>query len=154
MIFRMDSPAPETRPTAAPAHAGWRLLAMLYDGVIALALLMALGALVLLLRGGEAVTPGSMLALAEFIGLWALIGAYAVLSWRFGGQTIGMRPWRLRVVDAEGGTPGWRPLLIRYAVASLSLGSALLWCLFDRQCRGLHDRAAGTLMVRLRPKSV
>jgi uncharacterized RDD family membrane protein YckC len=153
MIFRMNPDTLDTKPIAAPAHMHWRLLALVYDAVIAIALLMALSALVLFLRDGKAVTPGSMMAFAEFTLLWALIGAYAVLSWRFGGQTIGMRPWRLRVVDTEGGVPGWRSLGIRYAVASLSLGSVLLWCLFDKQNRGLHDLAAGTLMVRVRPKS-
>jgi len=33
-------------------------------------------------------------------------------------------------------------------VISFSLGAALLWCLVDGQRRGLHDLAAGTLLVR------
>jgi uncharacterized RDD family membrane protein YckC len=33
-------------------------------------------------------------------------------------------------------------------VTSLSLGAVLLWCLVDGQRRGLHDLAAGTLLVR------
>jgi uncharacterized RDD family membrane protein YckC len=59
-----------------------------------------------------------------------------------------MKPWRLQVVTAEGGRPTWSALLIRYMVISLSLGAALLWCLVDGQRRGLHDLAAGTLLVR------
>jgi len=94
------------------------------------------------------VEPGTPDALVVFIALWAAIGAYAVVSWRRGGQTIGMRPWRLQVVTAEGDRPPWRALLIRYMVISFSLGAALLWCLVDGQRRGLHDLAAGTLLVR------
>ena len=94
------------------------------------------------------VEPGTAAALLVFIALWAVIGAYAVLSWRRGGQTIGMKPWRLQVVTAEGNRPSWRALMIRYAVTSVSLGISLLWCLFDGQRRGLHDLAAGTLLVR------
>lgn len=154
MIFGMNPDARAAKPTAVPAPMGWRLLALLYDAVIAIALLFAVSALSLaLMPGHKPVTPGSVGSYLVFAGIWAVFGAYAVLSWRFGGQTIGMKPWRLRVLDSEGGRPGWQPLLIRYAITSLSLGSVLLWCVFDKQKRGLHDIAAGTLMVRMLPKS-
>lgn len=153
MLVAMSSMQAQEKSVATIAHLGWRLLALLYDGLIALALLMAFSALVLLLRNGVPVNPGSVQAFAEFILLWSVIGAYAILSWRFGGQTVGMRPWRLRVVTSDGGVPGWRALLIRYGVVSISLGSALAWCLFDKQRRGLHDLCADTLMVKLTLKS-
>ena len=47
------------------------------------------------------VEPGTPAALMVFIALWAAIGAYAVVSWRRGGQTIGMRAWRLRVTGPQ-----------------------------------------------------
>ena len=150
MLLRMTGTDTE-KPAARPVHPGWRLLALLYDGVIAIALLMAGSALLLLLRRGEPVTPGSAVAFVEFVLLWAVLGAYAVLSWRFGGQTAGTRSWRLRVVDADGRTPGWPALLLRYAIASLSAGLAMAWGFIDSQGRGLHDLAAGTLVVRLLP---
>src|SRR3546814_8210990 len=80
------------------------------------------------------------------------LGAYAVVSWHRGGQTIGMRPWRLRVVAADGMPPSWRAVCVRYVVASVSLlafGIGFIWALFDRQRRSWHDLAAGTLLVRL-----
>lgn len=149
MLVTMSGIPAQEKSVATIAHLGWRLLALLYDGLIALALLMSLSALVLLLRSGEPVQPGSLLAFAEFILLWSGIGAYAILSWRFGGQTVGMRPWRLRVVTSEGGRPEWRALLVRYGIASATLGTSLLWCLFDNQRRGLHDLCAGTVVVRM-----
>lgn len=147
MLMRMsESPA---RISAVPAHLGWRLLALVYDAVISIAFLFMVSALSLLLKPDHRpVEPGTPAALLVFIALWAAIGAYAVVSWRRGGQTIGMKPWRLQVVTPEGNRPGWRALMIRYTVTSLSLGVALLWCLFDGQRRGLHDLAAGTLLVR------
>jgi uncharacterized RDD family membrane protein YckC len=141
-----ESPA---RISAVPAVLGWRLLALVYDLVISIAFLFAVSALSLAVKPDHRpVEPGTPDALVVFIALWAAIGAYAVVSWRRGGQTIGMRPWRLQVVTAEGDRPPWRALLIRYMVISLSLGAALLWCLVDGQRRGLHDLAAGTLLVR------
>lgn len=147
MLMRMsESPA---RISAVPAVLGWRLLALVYDLVISIAFLFAVSALSLAVKPDHRpVEPGTPNALVVFIALWAAIGAYAVVSWRRGGQTIGMRPWRLQVVTAEGDRPPWRALLIRYMVISFSLGAALLWCLVDGQRRGLHDLAAGTLLVR------
>ena len=147
MLMHMsESPV---RISAVPAVLGWRLLALVYDLVISIAFLFAVSALSLAVKPDHRpVEPGTPDALVVFIALWAAIGAYAVVSWRRGGQTIGMRPWRLQVVTAEGDRPPWRALLIRYMVISFSLGAALLWCLVDGQRRGLHDLAAGTLLVR------
>ncbi len=61
---------------------------------------------------------------------------------------MGMRPWRLMVLNTEGKNASLKMLFLRYAIASLSGGLVLLWCLFDAQKRGLHDIASGTLMVR------
>lgn len=139
-----------TPDTAArPAHLGWRLLALLYDALPVLALWFLTSAVVYALRGGVPVAPGSVGAWLELALLWSVTGAYAVLSWRRGGQTIGMRPWRLKVVATDGRPAGVAMLWRRYAVASLTLGLALLWCLIDGERRGLHDLAADTLLVRL-----
>ena len=64
-----------------------------------------------------------------------------------------MRPWRLRVVSADGPAPAWSALWRRYAVATLSLaagGLGFWWAWFDRDRLTWHDRAAGTRMVHER----
>lgn len=137
---------------AAPAHLGWRLLALVYDLLPQLALWFVSSAVLLLARGGVPVPPGSPAASAELALLWAVSGLYAVLSWRRGGQTLGMRPWRLRVVSADGGGVSWRQAILRYLAASLSLalfGLGFLAALFDGERRTWHDRLSGTLLVRL-----
>jgi len=125
---------------------------MTYDAIPMIPLLLICSAIFLLLRGGKPIEPDSLLDYLQFIFLWTLnwlvVGAYAVASWRRGGQTMGMRPWRLMVVNQEGKSAALKSLCIRYAIVSLSGGLALLWCLFDSQKRGLHDIAAGTLLVR------
>lgn len=140
------------RIPARPAHLGWRLVAMIYDLLPLLALWLLASGLMLLAHRGAPVAPDSATAIAEFGVLWLTTGAYAVVSWRRGGQTIGMRPWRLRVVAADGMPPSWRAVYVRYAVASISLlafGIGFIWALFDRQRRTWHDLAAGTVLVRL-----
>jgi uncharacterized RDD family membrane protein YckC len=142
-----------SRPAADPAAPGWRLLAFVYDAVPVAALLMLASALLLALSGGRTVERAPLLALAEFALLWALCGAYFVLSWQRGGQTLGMRPWRLKLVAADGRLAGARTLWLRYLVGSLTPVVGWAWCLFDAEKRALCDLAAGTVFVRLRAGS-
>lgn len=146
---------PPIAPPPAPSSArprpllGWRLLALLYDFFPALAIWFVAAA-VFTFAHGDAVR-GGWLGLLEFAVFWLLAGLYATLSWRRGGQTIGMRPWRLRVVAADGGLPALRQSWIRYAVGSLSLlaaGLGFWWAWIDRDRLTWHDRASGTRLLR------
>lgn len=148
----LDTPATGTpaRPAADPAPLGWRVLALVYDIVPLLALLMIASALLVTVNGGRTVEHAPWLAGLEFAAFWAVCGAYFVASWRRGGQTMGMRPWRLKVVAADGRLAPVRALWIRYLVGCLTPLVGWAWCLFDADKRALHDIAAGTVFVRLR----
>ena len=83
---------------------------------------------------------------------WAVTGWYATASWRRGGQTLGMRPWRLKVTALDGGAPSLATLWRRYALATLSTlagGLGFWWAWLDRDRLTWHDRYSGTRMVRL-----
>jgi uncharacterized RDD family membrane protein YckC len=138
--------------SAEPAHLGWRLLAMLYDLFPLMALWFATSVLVYLAHGLVPVRPYSVGAWIELALLWTVTGAYLVISWRRGGATIGMRPWRLKVLADDGHPAALRSLCLRYLVATLSvlaLGIGVLWSVFDGERRCWHDQAAGTRFVRL-----
>lgn len=150
----MSHPAPDTRRAVAaqPAALQWRLFAMVYDLLPLLGIFFATAAFTLLLRGGTPVQPGSLGAWLELLLMLAAGFGYFGLSWRRGGQTLGMRAWRLRVVRADGGVPAWSALVLRYVVAGLSLaacGLGYLWSLVDGERRTWHDLASGTVTVRL-----
>lgn len=149
MIIRMPINSQYTKPNATPAFLAWRLLALMYDAVIAMALLMLSSGLMLLINHGTPAEPGSVFAYVEFFIFWFVLGLYAVCSWRYGGQTLGMRPWRLFVLDAQGKNASWRQLILRYVLASSSGGLVLLWSLIEPEKRGLHDLASNTYFVRL-----
>ena len=139
------------RPVALPAAPGWRVLAFTYDLLPMIPLMMAVSALFLWINGGHTVEATPWLGVLELLTIWGLVGAYFVLSWRRGGMTLGMRPWRLRVLAADGRPASVRALWLRYAVGSVTPVLCWLWCLVDGERRGLHDLAAGTLLVRLQP---
>ncbi len=145
-------------PNRNPALIGWRLLALLYDFFPALALWMLASALFTLgyyLSGHpprQNIAPFSPLQLLLWLACWLLTGAYAVVSWRRGGRTLGMRPWRLRVVAADGSPATTRALMRRYAVGTLSVlagGLGFWWVWWDRDGLTWHDRFSDTRMLRL-----
>ena len=146
----MDTPSnAPSRRSAQPAALGWRLLALTYDCLPMIPLFLIIGALFLWMNGGKTVEQSPGLGVLELTSMWLLAGAYFVLSWRRGGQTVGMRPWRLMVLSADGKPVGVGKLWLRYLVAWLTPGICLLWTLVDAERRGLHDLAAGTIFVRL-----
>jgi len=144
-----------SRTSAAPAHLGWRLIIAIYDLFPLLALWFFATILAVLLTGGALDVHRvvhKVLVQALVLGVSA---AYFIVSWMRGGQTVGMKPWRLRIVGADGGPIGFRRALLRFAVALVSLaalGLGFLWCLIDRERRAWHDIAAGTLLVRVEKK--
>jgi uncharacterized RDD family membrane protein YckC len=60
------------------------------------------------------------------------------------GSSIGHRLLGMQLIRTDGGFPGPGRALVRTALLLLAL-PALVW---DRDQRGLHDRAAGTVLVR------
>ncbi|MFP7722507.1 RDD family protein [Lysobacter sp. A3-1-A15] len=149
-----DPPLHASAPPAPPL-VGWRLLALLYDLFPALALWFLVGAIGLQLRGGEPVHADTPAGWLELLALWGITGTYAVASWRRGGQTLGMRPWRLQVLGAGGAAAGTPGLAVRYAVGTLSLllaGAGFWWAWIDRDRLTWHDRASGTRLARLPPR--
>jgi uncharacterized RDD family membrane protein YckC len=141
---------PDARPAADPAPPGWRLLSLVYDAIPLLALLMVSSAVLVAINHGRTVEHAPWLAWLEFAAFWAICGGYFVVSWRRGGQTMGMRPWRLKVVANDGRLASARALWLRYVVACATPVVGWAWCLFDADKRALHDIAAGTVFVRLR----
>jgi len=125
-----------------------RLLIMFYDAVIMLGLL--------ILASAVALPFGNMnkVVFQDFwFTLWlaAVCFAYLSICWRYGGMTVGMRAWKVRLVSNDGQIVSWPRCLLRFLVAVVSLsvfGLGILWALVDKKNRGWHDLAARTLMIR------
>ncbi len=72
--------------------------------------------------------------------------------WTHGGQTLGMRAWRIRLVGRGGGRVSWGQATLRFfaaIVSWLALGLGFLWALVDRERHAWHDRCSGTRLIRL-----
>jgi pSer/pThr/pTyr-binding forkhead associated (FHA) protein/uncharacterized RDD family membrane protein YckC len=152
-----DTPALKTRPPLGP-----RLLAAVVDAVLVALLQGAVvGPLaffamshVSLGSDGErgalpVVVSLGLLALALFLG-----AAYHVGFWALRGATPGKSAAGLVVTADDGSRLGWGRALARgvgYALSAASLGFGFLMIFFGGL--GLHDRIAGTRVVR-RPRAV
>ena len=72
--------------------------------------------------------------------------------WLHGGQTLGMRAWRLRLQRPDGQPITLWQALLRFMAAIPSLafaGLGLLWMLVDKDKMAIHDRISESVIVRL-----
>ncbi len=81
---------------------------------------------------------------AGWVGLGVFAAEYVLLVGTI-GMTFGMRLFGVRIVSVAGGRAPFISVLVRTLLLCLAL-PALIW---DRDQRGLHDKAAGTIAVRL-----
>lgn len=137
-----------------------RIAAMVYDSLLVISIAMVYGAVFLAIKHAVLqieMQPGQRASIgnAGFMGMLLLIEGFFWFFWCRGGQTLGMRTWRLQLRSADGGEVTWSQALIRGLTAPLSLaalGLGYLWCLWDRDGATWHDKLSGTKVVRL-PKA-
>jgi len=138
----------QARPEAPSASLARRTLALVYEALLLSALfLVAALPYVLMTHTADAIVARPLFQAY----LVAVAAAYFVWQWRHGGQTLPMKTWRMRIVTRAGAPLGLRHALTRFlfALAGCALaGAGFLWALVDRDGLFLHDRLAGTKIVR------
>lgn len=98
----------------------WVWAACLYDVLILAALSMLLAATYTFIAG-IAFHEHMLTRLLFQINWLMLISGYYVISWRRGGQTIGMRAWQLTVRRTDGQSMTWPDSWRRLAAALTNL---------------------------------
>jgi uncharacterized RDD family membrane protein YckC len=150
-----------------------RLIALVYDLLVVVAIVMVVGYVCQRITGGTLIsTDGHAQIDWWYQPLQALVvSAYFIVSWLRGGQTLGMRPWRIRVTASDGGRPTLTQALVRLLVAALPMlllalapwigTRGAVWAVvlgwaawfgmaaFDPRRRAIHDLAARTELRRI-----
>ncbi len=120
-------PAVEEPTIAKPTT---RLAAIVYDGMLILALLFLVGTVLTVIGTLLTMQTGTESAQARSLPVWyqnivmtpsfilTLVGFYG-LFWRRGGQTLGMQTWRLKTVNDSGRLLTWGQSFKRIMAASL-----------------------------------
>ena len=139
-----------TQEAPLPAAAGIarRLASLLYESLLAFAVVFFAG---LLFYGAASGRLSGLIRSLFQIYLIVILGLYFVWCWHRGGQTLPMKTWKLRLASADGGPVSVLRAALRYLLACLSVGLAgtgFVWAVFDRDRQFLHDRLAGSRIVR------
>jgi len=139
------------RQTYPPAGLFYRLVAMFYDTLLLLSVLLIATALALL------ATKGTLHYHNPFFRTFLFLICFSFYTWFWlhGGQTLGMRAWRLRLQRIDGQPVTIWQALLRFmaAIPSLALaGLGLLWILVDKDKLAWHDRISESMIVRLPKK--
>ncbi|WP_343034674.1 RDD family protein [Alteromonas ponticola] len=141
-----------------------RLLAMIYDTLVATAVgmcaaMVIIVTLVVLFHNGvldmgdyaqpaDAIQASWQIKLIVQIWVVGWIVGFFLWFWKRGGQTIGMRAWRLKIYNTQDTPITWTRLVLRL-IASLG-GLGTFWVLLDyKNKQSLQDRVAGTEVLQL-----
>lgn len=126
------SAQPTTNPDEQPimAKPGTRLVAMLYDGMLILALLFFVSMLLIVLGTKLFLPVGTTAQQSQLLPAWyqnlvltpafilTLMGFYGVF-WRRAGQTLGMQTWRLKTMNRDGSLLSWGQVVKRILAACI-----------------------------------
>lgn len=146
-------------PSTADAlrYAGFfrRLFAIFYDSFLLIAILFIVSGIATALNHGKAIeTSNAFYPLYVFI-IFALSYLYFAWFWIHGGQSLGMKTWRIKLITDDEDTIGWKTAAIRFIGAILSwgiFGLGFLWSLFDGKNRCWHDLLSRTALLDIRPR--
>lgn len=140
-----------------PASFIRRLCAMFYDALLALSFVLVFGffsmVVVQSIFGIENVEAGSILAKSFFIYVVFLCFVFYAWFWTHGGQTLGMRAWKIKLVQNSGASISWLQAFFRFCYALISwlpCGIGYLWMLIDKNKRTWHDKASQSHIIDIR----
>ncbi len=170
-------PTSALRGTPPRASLARRLGALLYEALLLIAMAFVAGFVFLPLisphiaSSNELTVPPRLARAVFFCALVAGMAVYYTWCWSDGRRTLPQKTWRLRLVDGTGASLTRLAALARYAAAWIGPAFALItyaalrpapaaryaaglvalnyaWALVDRDRQFLHDRIAGTRIVR------
>lgn len=140
---------PESIKISVPGF--WRrVVSMIYESLLLLAVLFIAGVVFHLVFRD---TNSLFFRPAFQLYLLLVAGTYFTWFWTHGGQTLPMQTWKFRVVSVDGRRLNLKQALARYLFAVIGIflgGCGILWALFDREGQFLHDRLAGTRIIKFK----
>ncbi len=122
-----------------------RLAAQIYDLFLLIAVLFLATALLLPFTAGVAVSAQQVLIYRIYLVVVSFF--FYGWFWTHGGQTLGLRAWKIKVMTLDQKPIRWTQALLRFATAIGSwglFGLGFLWILVDKNRRGWHDHLSKT----------
>lgn len=127
------------------------LAAIFYDLILVIALFFVATAILLPFNQGEAIRSTLIFPL-YLLGVSFLFYGW---FWTHGGQTLGLRAWKLRIVNHNQEDISWKQSFIRYITACCSwsiLGLGIFWRLWQKDSKTWHDLSSKSNIIIFEPK--
>ena len=122
------------------------LIVVVYDLLLLLSSLLLATLVIVALNGGEAIGQGNPFFIAYlFLVSFAFYGWF----WTHGGQTLGMRSWRVFLVSYSNSPITWQQAFLRFSVsliACLPLGLGIWWQYLGKDNISWPDSLSGTYL--------
>jgi len=122
------------------------LAVMLYDSLLLLSILLLAGLVAVALNGGNAIGQGN-----PFFMLYLLAVSFLFYGWFWthGGQTLGMRSWKVKLISHLGSEISWKQAFFRFASALISwlpAGLGFWWQYVSKDKESWPDMMSGTFL--------
>lgn len=143
-------------PSLPPVILLRRIMAIFYDLFLLAAILFLATALANAINQGKAIDQNSPYIIFLDIYLVSIIFFYFGWFWTHGGQTLGMKTWKIKLISNDSQVINWKQALIREITAAISwlfLGLGFFWSLFDQQKRCWHDISSNSTLIDLRNRN-
>jgi len=127
-----------------------RFAAIFYDSLLLFAVLFAATMILLLFTNGEAIKSENFIYFI-YLTIWSFL--FFGWAWTHGGQTLGMRAWKIILKDANNESLTWAKAGKRFLLAMISwgfVGLGYIWVIFDPDKLAFHDRYSGTRLYHLK----
>ncbi len=153
-------PQEDTEPSPAelPKAGFWiRVVSFIIDSILVTVVQMILGFILGMavgIVGGELSDNGHvMIGVTTWMFGMILSWAYYVFFTGYCGQTPGKMALRIKVIRTDGSPLGYGSAFLREVIgkfiSGILLGIGYLMVAFDGQKQGLHDKIAGTYVIKL-----
>lgn len=122
------------------------LAIIIYDSFLLLASLFLATVVILPLNRGEAFSSSQYIYPLYLLTISFIFYGW---FWTHGGQTLGMRAWKTKILTHNKGAISWKQALIRFSIAIVSwlfCGLGFLWQCIDKNRYTWHDHFSKTAL--------
>jgi len=134
-----ETPQNHCRPSVL-RHLG----VMVYDSLLLLSVLLAATVIAVMFNAGEAIDNNN-----PFFMLYLVVvsGFFYGWFWTHGGQTLGMRAWKVQLQGQQQNNISWKQAIIRFVIAIISwlaFGMGFWWQYLGKDTQSWPDCFSGT----------
>ena len=123
-----------------------------YDSLLLFSLLFFAAAIAYSITDGQVKSSDGQIKLMFQLYLLTVSFFYFAWSWVNGGQTLGMKAWRVKLVTDDNQPISLRHCLVRFLISIISwlmCGIGFLWAFFNPEHRTWHDLLSKTHLIVL-----